>query len=293
MGGRGLIYKYDAEKLKKVIWDFYNVTGISVSVLDSELNLLAAYPDPAVKFCRLIHSSDEGMRRCLMSDRKLFSKCIESRCAVTHTCHAGLSDTAVPIFNNEILLGFIIFGQVGRQSDKKTPFSSIYKNVNDLGLDKLELKSAYGELDFFAESKIKSAAEVVVMLTKYIMLEQIIQPEYSNGTKKIIEYIDLNITEDLSVSSICRKFNVSKNTLYNIFNTHFDCGVKEYIISRKISRAEQLLKTTDLPIYQVCERCGIDNYQYFCRLFKKEKGITPLQYKKRWKGGQKSTPSER
>lgn len=286
-----MIYKYNAEKLKKVIWDFHNATGMSVGILDSELNWLARYPEPLARFCQLIHTSEEGSMRCYESDIRLFARCIESRCAETHTCHAGLADTAVPIYNNEMLLGFIIFGQVGWQSERKKPFASIQKNVSDLGLDKAELKKAYDELDFFAEDKIRSAAEIVVMLTKYIMLENIIQPDYDNNIEKIVEYIDVNITEELSVSFLCRHFNISKNTLYAMFNSQFECGVKEYINARRISRAEQLLKTTDLPIYQVCEKCGIENYQYFCRLFKKTKHITPLQYKKSWRSGQNITLS--
>ena len=280
-----MVFKYDVEKIKSLIWHFHNVTGISISIRDSEFNHIATCPSELIEFCSIIQTSDEGHRRCQTSDSNLFASCLECRHAVTHTCHAGLADTVVPIYNNNILLGFIIFGQVGSKAEKKPPFSSIYKNVSDLKLDRNKLKRAYDEVGFFKEDKIASAAEVVAMLTKYIMIEQIIQPYYDNSIETIIEYIDDHLTDDLSVHHICQTFNISKNSLYKMFSTHLDCGVNEYISLRRISRAEQLLKTTDIPIYQVCERCGIDNYQYFCRLFKKEKGITPLHYRKRWESG--------
>jgi len=217
-----MIYKYDTEKLKQVIWDFYNVTGISVCILDSELNRIVTYPDPLVRFCSIIQNADGGRRICEASDCELIARCIETRRAETHTCHAGLVDTVVPILKGEVLLGFVIFGQVGHQSSRKKPFSGIYKKVSSLNIDKAELRAAYDELEFFPEEKIKSAAMIVTMLTKYIMLERIIQPDYDDSIEKIIEYIDVNITDDLSVPFLCNKFNVSKNTLYGMFKQHFE-----------------------------------------------------------------------
>lgn len=55
----------------------------------------------------------------------------------------------------------------------------------------------------------------------------------------------------------------------------------EYILHIRISLAKRLLDTTDLQIWEVAEKCGMDNVTYFGILFKKTVGITPLQYKKR------------
>ncbi|MBR7098892.1 MAG: helix-turn-helix transcriptional regulator, partial [Clostridia bacterium] len=139
---------------------------------------------------------------------------------------------------------------------------------------------------FLDRKKVTSAAEIVSMLTKYIYVERLIELEYSNSDlERIVEYVDANLTEKLSVTSLCREFNLSKNALYSLFNVHMGKPVKEYVNSRRMARAEELLKDTDIPTYEVCEKCGIDNYQYFCRVFRKEKGITPLQYRKRIKSG--------
>ena len=63
--------------------------------------------------------------------------------------------------------------------------------------------------------------------------------------------------------------------------------MREYVNERRLACAERLLRTTDLPVYMICERCGIENYQYFCRRFKQKKGLTPLRYRKKWLGEQK------
>lgn len=55
----------------------------------------------------------------------------------------------------------------------------------------------------------------------------------------------------------------------------------EYILHIRVSLAKRLLDTTDLQIWEVAEKCGMDNATYFGIIFKKTVGITPLQYKKR------------
>lgn len=279
-----MLFKYNIEKLERVLQDFHEVTGITVGVFDTQFNCLSHYPKIKSCFCEMIQSIPEGCRRCVESDCRLLARCLEEKRPVSHRCHAGLSDTVVPIMNGEVLIGFIMFGQIREDSVQKISFKEIFENVKDLGLDREALRRAYGQLVFLDSQKVESAAEIVTMLTKYIYVERLIEQEYSSKEmERIAEYIDSHLTDKLSVSSLCRSFNLSKNALYNLFNVHMECPVKEYINARRLERAEQLLKTTELPIYEVCEQCGIENYQYFCRLFKKEKGETPLQYRKKRK----------
>lgn len=55
----------------------------------------------------------------------------------------------------------------------------------------------------------------------------------------------------------------------------------EFILQIRISLAKKLLDMTAIPICEVALKCGMDNYSYFCTLFKKSTGMTPLQYKSR------------
>lgn len=277
-----MLFRYNIEKLEKVLRDFHEVTGITVAVLDAQFHHRSYYPKPKARFCELIQSTEEGRKRCDASDSALLVRCQKEQCPVNHQCFAGLSDTVVPILNGETLIGFIMFGQIREADHERIPFDEIYANVKDLQIDKDELKKAYEELVFLDHRKVMSAAEIVSMLTKYIHVERLIEMEYSSSDmERIAEYVDGHLTEKLSVTSLCREFNLSKNALYNLFNVHMGVPVKEYINSRRLLRAEELLRSTDIPIYEVCEKCGIENYQYFCRVFKKEKGITPLQYRKK------------
>lgn len=275
-----LLLLYNTEKLQKIIWEVYNLTGIGIGIFDADFTLILRCPEPLNRFCRMIRSTEEGELRCQRSDTELLRRCVESGKSETHFCHAGLADTAVPIFNGDVPIGFIIFGQVAENGEDKPSFATLTDNIRDLHIDIAELEEAYDSLLFFDRDKINSAAEILTMLARQIWLEHMIQPTYNDDFERILEHIESHLGEKHTVTSLCRRSNISKNTLYSYFKTHFNCTVSQYINRIRIKKAEQLLKTTDLSIYSVCELSGVDNYHYFCRLFKKAKGITPLQYRK-------------
>jgi len=56
--------------------------------------------------------------------------------------------------------------------------------------------------------------------------------------------------------------------------------VNAYITQQRMTRAKQLLRETEEPVYRVAELIGIRNYTYFCRLFKEKTGLTPLRYRR-------------
>ena len=285
-----MLLKYNVEKLKKLIDDFNIITGIPVSVCDVDGNQLVGCDIKSKnRFCKLVQSTAVGIERCRASDGRLIAEAMERRCSVSCRCHAGLADTVVPIYAHSQFLGFVIFGQIGDAEGQKTPFEEVYERVKDLGLDEKELKEAYESFYFFDKRKLESATEIVTILIKYILLEHIIEPEFENEARNIVSYINENLAEDLSVTKLCRRFLVSKNALYSIFRENFNCSVKEYVLLRRMESAERLLKTTSYSVREVGERCGLGNYQYFCRIFKQQKGDTPLQFRKKWTSEQQKS----
>ncbi|MBR3895114.1 MAG: PocR ligand-binding domain-containing protein [Clostridia bacterium] len=277
-----MLLRYNLEKLKKVIDDFHRLTGISISIADTEFHHLvrcrAESPD---SFCKMIQSTPEGLSRCGASDCALLSECRERRAPCTHLCHAGLADTCVPIIDDGVILGYVIFGQVCDSPLSITHFSEIYPRVRDLGLDRDQLEAAYSRILFVDQESIESASELVNILTKYIWLEHMIRRDDNDVFETIAEYIVSHLGQDLEIGALCKQFNLSKNALYKLFHKNAGCTVNEYVTARRIAAAKRLLKETTLAVYLICEAVGIENYQYFCRVFKRVTGISPLQYRKK------------
>lgn len=270
--------KYDIEKLRKVITDFANITGLSIAVYDSELCEVFSYKNKEVigSFCLSLQKTPEGQNLCICSDHELLIKCRSLGRFVSHTCHAGLTDAVMPIVQNNTILGYIMLGRLKIESD----YDNIKDKIKWYG-DTESLRESYSHITDYDIEKVKSIANIASIIVAHILLGDMIKQEHNLITEKIIGYIDNNLDKELTVSSICKEFNISKNILYDNFHNSLNSTVNEYIATQRIAKAKVLLASTGNPVYEIAESVGITNYPYFCRLFKQKTGYTPLRYRKR------------
>lgn len=101
--------------------------------------------------------------------------------------------------------------------------------------------------------------------------------------QNVIEYVEKNYSDDLSIPGIAKKFNISESNLYRVFNQHTNMSINNYINFIRINKAETLLLETDLSITEVAFRCGFNDGNYFSTVFKKYNGNSPSNFKKRIK----------
>ena len=99
----------------------------------------------------------------------------------------------------------------------------------------------------------------------------------------VSKYISTNYKNDLSLSSLSKKFSVSESHLSRRFKNVTGIGINEYITYVRIMNAEAMLKSKNLPITVIAEKCGFNDSNYFATVFKRIKGITPLKYANRYK----------
>lgn len=130
--------------------------------------------------------------------------------------------------------------------------------------------------------------EKLSILLTYIMKESW-HPESSkiNSHKKydlqtIKEYLDENYKEKINLEDLAEKFYINKFYLTRIFKEQYGCSISNYLQQKRITKAKQLLRFTDDSIETICMKCGIDDANYFGRLFKKVEGVTPGSFRKMW-----------
>ena len=97
---------------------------------------------------------------------------------------------------------------------------------------------------------------------------------------KIISYINEHFSETFTLDDICDKFFISKNTLCQRFQNSMHCSIMQYRTFVRINRAKKLLTTTTNSIEEISEHCGFSSANYFSLIFKKEVGLSPVNYKK-------------
>ena len=74
---------------------------------------------------------------------------------------------------------------------------------------------------------------------------------------------------------------MSRSRLSTLFRQEIGQGINEYLAQYRLDRALQLMEEGQYKIYEISEMVGYSSSQYFCRVFKKQKGYTPFSYRKK------------
>ncbi|WP_088831596.1 response regulator transcription factor [Paenibacillus tyrfis] len=94
---------------------------------------------------------------------------------------------------------------------------------------------------------------------------------------EVRQYIDVSFAESITLESVAGRFFVSKEHLSRTFKQETGSTVVDYIISKRMEKAKQLLLDPANSIKSAAEAVGYSDITYFHRLFKKVTGITPNQ----------------
>lgn len=105
--------------------------------------------------------------------------------------------------------------------------------------------------------------------------------EYSATTAKILNFVDFNLSNPLSLASIAEKLHLSEPYVSTQFKKEMGMGITAYISKKRLQEAASLLQSTDLTIQDVAFYVGIVDSNYFTKMFKKEFRCTPTQYRKK------------
>ncbi|HCR73618.1 MAG TPA: AraC family transcriptional regulator [Ruminococcus sp.] len=86
-----------------------------------------------------------------------------------------------------------------------------------------------------------------------------------------------------TVDELCHEMNMSRSYFQLIYRQTFGITCISDVINCKINHAKNILTTTNLSINETAEECGYDNNEHFMRQFKKHTGVTPSEYRKKYK----------
>ena len=153
-------------------------------------------------------------------------------------------------------------------------------------LDRLvEISSKKSSITNIVESK-KLAYEFIILLTERHTKNILGEEDYKKQFKKldtfhhIVDYLDKNYMEDLSVADIATHFNMSTSYFAHFFKQYGQKSVIEYVNETRILHAKNFLEKEDIPISEIALRIGFSDINYFSRKFKAITGMTPTEYKK-------------
>lgn len=271
-------------ELKKAAADFSRITGLKLVLYNEDREVIYTYPDKMCDFCVKVRQYESLKKGCLDCDNIGFDYCEKLKGPYIYSCHMGLDEAIAPIYENDVIIGYLMIGQILCAENYNTTTEKILETTAKYDIPCEEFLGMLGKMPCKDREFINSCVNIMSMCASYLYFNKIIKNKADIVSAQIKEYINSHLCDTLSVGSLCERFHISKTTLYNIAVKNFGMGIKEYIRDTRLERAKQLLLSSEKSVQDVAKEAGYKDCNYFTRYFGKTVGVTPREFRKQNKG---------
>ena len=100
----------------------------------------------------------------------------------------------------------------------------------------------------------------------------------SHIIKMALVYIQDHYSSNFSLSELSDRLLITPNYLSRLFKEKTGFSFTEYMTNYRLDVAKKILKAGQFKVYEVAEKAGYSDAQYFAKQFKKAVGVTPKEY---------------
>lgn len=100
-----------------------------------------------------------------------------------------------------------------------------------------------------------------------------------NAVKLAVDYIKKNFRRDIKLDEIALNVRYNKFYLCRVFKEAMGQTIQNYMLDLRINNAKLLLTKTNMVLTEIVYGSGFSSQAYFCHIFKRKTGMTPLQYR--------------
>ena len=124
--------------------------------------------------------------------------------------------------------------------------------------------------------------QLIVYLFRYnfIINDSRIEKKSIEKILPVLNYINQNIDKKIPLSALCDVIHIDKYYFCKLFKQTMGTTLTEYVNFARLYKAKQLILNDKTSISEIAFECGFSSTQYFNKLFKKQHGVSPTQYKK-------------
>ena len=110
---------------------------------------------------------------------------------------------------------------------------------------------------------------------------------------EIKRYLDSNFREDISLDRLAEIAHINKYYLAHTFQKEYGISPITYLNRRRIEESKYMLGNTGYSLAQISELMGFSSPSYFSQCFRKAEGLTPNEYRRQVRQGQRPAPAKR
>lgn len=167
-------------------------------------------------------------------------------------------------------------------------YFTMVRFLKDMGRQVNEIDKKCGDINSLLKGRI-TAEQARSYLTSYLkeviaLRDHNTEKRYGKILRQAVSYIDTHFDqEDISLNRVAQTVGMSPNHFSSIFSQEVGTTFIEYLIGKRMERAKELLRTTQLRSSEVAYRVGYRDPHYFSSTFKKIQGMTPREYRVSYK----------
>lgn len=251
-------------EILSVLEELHKITGFRISLHDTELNEIAAFPEERLPFCRAVSEDRAERDMCLACDREACRRALMQKGTYKYRCRFGLTEAVSPLYNFDILTGYLIMGQILEDGDKPSSPSG------DLPIE---------EIPKIPKNMVDSYVKIMTICAKYLTMSNAIESQTPTTALKAKRYILENLEQKLSLLEICKSISCSKSTLLTAFKKTYGTTVNGFITDTRLAHARQMLIEGHMTINEIALKVGFYDQSYFSKVFSKKYGITPSEFR--------------
>ena len=122
--------------------------------------------------------------------------------------------------------------------------------------------------------------QLLISIHRQLTTKNIIKNIYLDTEMEIaMQYFNDNYNTEINIEEYAASRGMSVSWFIRNFKQYANTTPMQYIVSIRITNAQVLLETTDYNVTEIGNIVGYDNPLYFSRIFKKQKGMSPSEYR--------------
>ena len=267
----------------ELLQTFQDAFGMSAGLYDKRLRWMIGLGASQKTICDVIHSTPEGCARCFRSDLEAAAVAEKTKQPYIYTCPFGLLSAVAPILRQGEIIGYIFVGRA--ISDTREQRRHVTRAAAPyVGGEHSEaaVRVLVDELEQLDATRLEALGRILAVFAEHIAANGLF-PTSEKSVASVIEgYIRHHYHERITLSALSLYLHCSTVTLTESFKREYGVSIMQYVNDVRMRAAEELLIQTELSVGTVAEQCGFAGIAYFSKSFKKNHGVSPVAYRRRY-----------
>ena len=237
-----------------------------------------------VSFAAILARFNKARAACLRAQTDASQE--PSSTTRTVTWFAGLSESAVPVYVGDHILGFLETGEVLLKNPTKKHFASITRQLRAWGYnaDWKQLERAYFRSCVLSPVRYRAMLRLLSIFAQHlsILSNQLVvrrDNDQSTNMTRARQFIEAHQAEPLSLGRIAQVANISRHYFCKMFKKATGMNFTDYLSRVRVEKSKTLLLNPNSRISEAAFACGFQSMTNFNRAFKRIVGRSPTQFR--------------